>query len=1359
MKRVFTLISVFVGVLLLIASKITAQPASSYGFQALSGTFTEITGTPFIDVEDDDVLPTATIPLGFSFNFCGTTYTTIRAGSNGYMSFTSSAENSGFNDEFELEYIRPALMWLWDDLDGSSGTAVYATSGIAPNRVFTMQYKFWNWNWSATGPNVSVQIKLYETTNVIEYVYRQDASAGNPSGSNGASIGIVDHDLQNTFLSLNNSLPTAVVSSNVFTEDISVRPVTGQIFRFSPPLACDIATGMPSAGATTAFPASFCQSGKPNLRFTPATPMPATTGVTYQWQSAPAATGPWTDIAGASTTNPNYTLGVPITVATYFRCAVKCLGTTIFNSSSVFVDIETPPPPTAANVTRCGSGAVTLTANGFAGSSISWYAAPTGGLPLHVGNTFTTPNLGSNTDYYVSASNPPVVDTTSIGNGSLFASASFGPFYGLFGGYKHEFILTEAELSVQGIVPGSVLNSVSMWRESGAGTYNGFTLSVGTTAATTLGSSFVTGTIPVFGPVNYTTSGSRMLFTFNTPYVYNGGSLVLQTCWSNNASSAPSTYLYYDATTSATVGYAQADNVTPTNMCSRTSSNTYNYRPKFTFEYEFECGSVRTPVSVIISTPPVLTTTFNSILCNNEIEPIEVTSALANYDSYLWESLNGSVLFTDALATNGYASTSEAVVYFKSLTPGLHKIVLTATNSVTTCGSIDTLQIFVQPNVSNIAILGLPDSICNSGTTQLNLSNLIYNEPTSVWQTSTDGVTYSNLTVGSLPYSSPILTAHQYYRLLLNKNASVACDTINKMIFVGNPLIDSVAGAGICGPGSVNLYARANDNGSVAWYESLMSNTPVFVGNNFVTPYITSSTTYYAAAQSSMILDSASIGAGASTGTSTYSPFNGGWGGYKYEFLITEAELAAIGLMPGSSIRSLSFWQSSGTNTYNGFTLSLGTTTASALSTTFQTGVTPVMGPINYTTNAGRLLMAFASPYIYTGGNLVVQTCWSNNNTSNTVTHVRYDATPFESSHYYYGDNVPPSTICGFTSGGSTWQMRPKFTFEFDKPCQSARVPVVANISDRPYVDLGPDVEKCVDNGHMIYLNAQNPGLNYVWDDGYNGQIRVIDRSGVYWVNVDNGLGCSTTDTVNILLKTMPMSMLGNDTTVCRGAALLLDAGNDGIGYFWSTGATANRINVTLPDEYIVQIRGANGCIKTDTIVVTHSGELPTFNSVNVTNLGIRTFKFTLRTPRNISNYSWDFGDGSPLSFAPEPTHTFPSSGNYLVFLNTYSSCGAIADTIPIYVYGTTGINDVDLSNNIKVYPNPAQHSLKVEVLNDALINDISIINALGQLIRQENYDNQRSVVLNLDGYTSGMYQLLIQTNKGLVTRKVAISK
>jgi hypothetical protein len=62
-----------------------------------------------------------------------------------------------------------------------------------------------------------------------------------------------------------------------------------------------------------------------------------------------------------------------------------------------------PAPPVANNNSRCGSGTVTLSASSSA--TVKWYTTSTGGTLLHSGSTFTTPSINTTTTYYAEADN------------------------------------------------------------------------------------------------------------------------------------------------------------------------------------------------------------------------------------------------------------------------------------------------------------------------------------------------------------------------------------------------------------------------------------------------------------------------------------------------------------------------------------------------------------------------------------------------------------------------------------------------------------------------------------------------------------------------------------------------------------------------------------------------------------------------------------------------------------------------------------------------------------------------------------------------------------------------------------------
>jgi gliding motility-associated-like protein len=79
----------------------------------------------------------------------------------------------------------------------------------------------------------------------------------------------------------------------------------------------------------------------------------AMSGLTYQWQSGPSPSGPWTNIGGA--TSINYTTPA-LTVDTYYRCIVTCTASGENDISAVGeVDVIATVNMMNGSVTTCGS--------------------------------------------------------------------------------------------------------------------------------------------------------------------------------------------------------------------------------------------------------------------------------------------------------------------------------------------------------------------------------------------------------------------------------------------------------------------------------------------------------------------------------------------------------------------------------------------------------------------------------------------------------------------------------------------------------------------------------------------------------------------------------------------------------------------------------------------------------------------------------------------------------------------------------------------------------------------------------------------------------------------------------------------
>lgn len=156
---------------------------------------------------------------------------------------------------------------------------------------------------------------------------------------------------------------------------------------YSSPIKITIQNAIAGNSASAPGTTTFCSSGDPGT-FTGTTPTGGSGTYSYQWQSGPSNTGPWTNITGE--TASTYAPGT-ITTTTYYRRGVtsgSCSGaSTNFSNPAIQITIQsgisnnTVSAPGATTFCAMGDpGALTGTspAGGNGTYSYQWQSSPTG---------------------------------------------------------------------------------------------------------------------------------------------------------------------------------------------------------------------------------------------------------------------------------------------------------------------------------------------------------------------------------------------------------------------------------------------------------------------------------------------------------------------------------------------------------------------------------------------------------------------------------------------------------------------------------------------------------------------------------------------------------------------------------------------------------------------------------------------------------------------------------------------------------------------------------------------------------------------------------------------------------------------
>ncbi|MCG2611374.1 T9SS type A sorting domain-containing protein [Flavobacterium sp. SM15] len=463
-------------------------------------------------------------------------------------------------------------------------------------------------------------------------------------------------------------------------------------------------------------------------------------------------------------------------------------------------------------------------------------------------------------------------------------------------------------------------------------------------------------------------------------------------------------------------------------------------------------------------------------------------------------------------------------------------------------------------------------TICLGGSVNLSLQNTTTGSGvTYQWQSSTDGVTYSNIALATNSTYTATPSDVTYYQCVVTCTTGPASTTSTPVqITFTNTVLSTTPGTR-CGTGTVNLAATGSGGTTVKWYALANGGTALGTGTSFVTPSISGNTTYYAAAES-YSAGISSLGNGlTNSNTAGESIFPGAWGGAKTQYIIKASELIAAGFSAGN-LTSLGFEPTNSGQTYQGFNVSIGhTANVTAPTTTFiSTGLTqvyagpgandsfvPVAGSLNtlvFGTGTGS-----SSSFTWDGtSNIVVSIAWSSvpSATTSTSTTMKVDNVGFVSSAYRQRDSFTPAQMLAETSVSSTTSVRPRFTINGQIICSSPRVAVAATVTTPPALTLSASSVSICNGASSSAVTLTAGGADYdtyVWSpatnvtgDSVSGWVFNPGSTTTYTLTASQSSGslCTTSATVNVTVNPLPsvLTISPASASVCEGVVQTLTA-------------------------------------------------------------------------------------------------------------------------------------------------------------------------------------------------------------------------
>jgi len=111
-------------------------------------------------------------------------------------------------------------------------------------------------------------------------------------------------------------------------------------------------------------------------------------------------------------------------------------------------------------------------------------------------------------------------------------------------------------------------------------------------------------------------------------------------------------------------------------------------------------------------------------------------------------------------------------------------------------------------------------------------------------------------------------------------------------------------------------------------------------------------------------------------------------------------------------------------------------------------------------------------------------------------------------------------------------------------------------------------------------------------------------------------------------------------------------------------------------------------------------------------------------------------------------------NGTVIVEEETVDGCIGSSDEFEVFIDDCTSIEENDLNKQVSIYPNPARDYVKIETETNLI--SIAIFTLTGEIVLNENTTGL-SFEFNTSGFKSGSYILKINTNKGVISKRLVV--
>ncbi|MEO0471927.1 MAG: gliding motility-associated C-terminal domain-containing protein [Bacteroidota bacterium] len=264
-------------------------------------------------------------------------------------------------------------------------------------------------------------------------------------------------------------------------------------------------------------------------------------------------------------------------------------------------------------------------------------------------------------------------------------------------------------------------------------------------------------------------------------------------------------------------------------------------------------------------------------------------------------------------------------------------------------------------------------------------------------------------------------------------------------------------------------------------------------------------------------------------------------------------------------------------------------------------------------------------------------------------TLIDLDAYQVGSGATYLWQNGSTDSVITVSTSGLYW-------VEVSNLCAAKRDSIQFAALSTPAPELGNDTIIC--QGNSLNLDITNIAYqSYLWQDGSTTGQFVSSSPGLIWVEATNICGIGRDSLLLTVESPLSQPNLGNDTLLCDGASLFLDAQIIGADYLWQNGSINSNQIASGAGIYWVEV--SNLCSVWRDSIEIGTDVIPDINLGSDTDI-CQGQNFVLDASSTASaTYLWHDG-------LTNPSRSITQSGTYSVLVT--NACGTDQDAVQITV-------------------------------------------------------------------------------------------